>query len=281
MRRQFRPCAREICNLGVEHILYIDRLAEIKQMILDRGSLSVAELSQYFEVSGETIRRDLEKISNMDARIKKIHGGVYYENPESDMPYSSRKISVVEGKRKIAEACVQFIDDGDVIILDSSTTALSLADRLVAAEKRITVITNGLNIMECIKNAGNMELIAIGGRYNEGSMAFLGNRAIESMKQLQADKAFVSCSGLTAEHGVTDSNEDMACMRRAMLQQANIRYLAVDSNKVGRTKLHKIVDFDYLDAVFTNNPMPQKEVDAITQKGSRVYTDVKEAPGEK
>lgn len=254
-------------------MLYIDRLSEIKQMLLTRGSMTVTELSQYFGVSGETIRRDIEKMSTMDSRIKKIHGGVYYENPQSDMPYSDRMISVVEGKRQIAEACILYVEDGDVVILDSSTTALSLANRLVKAEKRITVITNGLNIMECVKNAKSMELIAIGGRYFDGSMAFLGSGATDAIKQLHADKAFVSCSGLDAEHGVSDSNEGMASMRRAMLRQASNRYLVADANKVGRTKMHKITDFENLHAIFTNSPMPQKETDAITKNGVRIIVN--------
>ena len=234
-------------------MLSVDRANNIKQILSKQNSVTVSELSLMFGVSGETIRRDLQKLSSEDPMIVRVHGGAYRLTPDGDPPYNFRQSSRIEEKKRIAAKCFEKISDGDFLFLDSSTTTLYLSKLIAASGYNLTVITNSLGVLNELCSRESIRMIALGGKYTDKSHSFVGGNTLSELSGLFAGKAFVSCSGLDMAFGLTHSNEEEAAIRKAMLMNSKERYMLIDSNKFGRCKTHGIIPMDNVDAVFTDS----------------------------
>ncbi len=151
--------------------LILEKLQEDKKVI-------VSELSQEFQVSEETIRRDLDKLDKDGLAVKSYGGAVLNENTSLDMPFNIRKKNNPAGKQKIAKIVETLIEDGDHIILDPSTTAVFIAKALKAKE-RLTVITNSIEVILELSDVSDWNIISSGGSLKEGYLALVGPRAIK------------------------------------------------------------------------------------------------------
>lgn len=234
-------------------MLSVDRTNSIKQILSKKNSVTVSELSLMFDVSGETIRRDLQKISSEDPTIVRVHGGAYRLTTDGEPPYNFRQSSRIGEKKRIAARCFEEIEDGDFLFLDSSSTALHLSKLIAASGLNLTVITNSLGVLNELCLIDSIRVIALGGRYADKSHSFVGSTTLAGLTDLFAGKAFVSCSGLDMSFGLTHNNEEEAVIRKTMLQNAKKRYVLIDSTKFGRGKTHGITAIDDIDAVFTDS----------------------------
>jgi DeoR/GlpR family transcriptional regulator of sugar metabolism len=231
----------------------------------DRKYCSVDELMTHFDVSPATIHRDISELAK-DEIIRRVRGGVsLVQNPSSleemEAPSSSfaARMNVnVEKKVKIAEQAVQQIHDGDVIFLDSSTTTLSLARQIQKLSlSRLTIITNSVLILqEFHLFPSNFYLISIGGNFSCQLNSFLGKTAIENLKRLRIDKAFISGVGMTAE-GVFTYHEDHAEFLKEVLNASREHYLLLDSTKFNRTGLFEICTLSTVDYVYSDIQVPE------------------------
>ena len=179
--------------------LILEKLQEDKKVI-------VSELSQEFQVSEETIRRDLDKLDKDGLAVKSYGGAVLNENTSLDMPFNIRKKNNPAGKQKIAKIVETLIEDGDHIILDPSTTAVFIAKALKQKE-RLTVITNSIEVILELSDVADWNIISSGGSLKEGYLALVGPRAIEGLGAFNVEKVVLSCKGLDMEKGITDGNE--------------------------------------------------------------------------
>lgn len=230
-------------------MLQVDRINLILQLLQENESVSVSDLSARFSVSNETIRRDLDKLCTMDSRICRAHGGAYMAVPNTDPPYQLRRVSLIEGKKRMAAACFPLIASGDCIMIDCSTTALQLIELLTKSSGKYTVITNGFDVIQEVASCKNINLVCIGGQFDYVSCSFVGNTALSVLSVYHADKCFISCSGISSDFGITDNSEDQAAIRRLMLQHSSTRILLADASKFDKSKTHsigKLCDIDYL-----------------------------------
>ena len=233
-------------------MLSVDRLNSIKQILAKEHSVTVAELSKAFNVSSETIRRDLDKLSAEDSMILRVHGGAYRVTADNDPPYTFRQSSKVDEKLRIANACMSMVDNGDFMSLDSSTTTLYLSKQIAKSSLRLTVITNSLGVVNELCSNENISIVCVGGRYTRDTHSFVGTSTLDELSNLFAAKAFVSCSGIDLGFGLTHNSDNEAAVRKIMLSNAKTRCLLIDANKFGRCKMHKIIGLENVDVVFTN-----------------------------
>lgn len=234
-------------------MLAVERIAAIEKALDSSESVTVAGLSRMFDVTEETIRRDLDKIMSRDSSVMRVHGGAYRQKPfDHEAPYHLRETLLVDEKERMARRSCEVLERSDTIMLDSSTTALYVAKHLKELDLGLTVITNSLRIAMELSECTATTLVLIGGLYRQASMSFVGYAATEALGQMHADKALVSCSGLHERFGLTDNNEGEAQIRRLMLRNAHRRFLLVDSDKFGRCKNYHIADMDGIESLFTN-----------------------------
>ena len=176
-------------------MLAAERRNRILEKVHENKKVIVNELSKEFDVSEETIRRDLDKLEEDGHVIKSYGGAVLNEKSSIDLPFNIRWKSNPSGKQKIADLISDEITDGDHIILDASTTAVFIAKN-IKQKRHLTVITNSIEILLELSDVSGWDIIATGGLLKSGTMSLFGKKAADSISSYNADKAFFSCKEL-------------------------------------------------------------------------------------
>lgn len=247
-------------------MLAAERRSIILQKAHDEGRVIVSEMSREFNVSEETIRRDLERLED-EGHVTKTYGGAVLNDKSSiDLPFNVRRTVNVQGKQAVARLVSDIVEDGDNIILDASTTAVMICKH-IKEKKRITVITNSIENMLELSDAEGFKIISTGGRLEHSSMALEGMRVTEIISDYNADKLFLSCKGIDMEKGIMDGNDEVACIKQAMLGAASKRYLTIDSSKFDRVTFSRIAGFDRIDAVITDTKPEAAWINFFEEQG--------------
>ena len=215
-------------------MLAIERRNRILEKLQKDKRVVVSELSRLYQVSEETIRRDLEKLENDGLVIKSYGGAVLNEHSIFDLPFNIRKNQMIAEKQRIASMIADMVRDGEAIMLDASSTAVYIAKGL-KDKKNLTLITNSMEIVIELLDMSDWRVLSTGGVSREGSFALVGTQTNRMLQSYHADKAIISCKGLDMAAGLTDSDELLADNKRTMLENAKERILAIDSSKFGAT----------------------------------------------
>ncbi len=229
-------------------MLKIERQDIIDQEINKQGFVLVPTMSEMLNCSEETIRRDLKEMESQ-GRLIRTHGGAYLiEKFDKTYPTNLRKSYYHQTKDCLAQRAIEHLQENDVVMLDSSTTCLALAEAMTRSQKTLTVITNSLQV--CLlcneSNINNINLVSLGGTFKRRTSSFADQHTIDQLKSYHADRAFISCPKLTVEYGLSDNHLSEALVRETMLRQARERYLIVDHTKFNSSAN---ILFDGLDSV--------------------------------
>jgi DeoR/GlpR family transcriptional regulator of sugar metabolism len=232
-------------------MLAVERRNLILEKLQDEKRVLVSELSELFDVSEETIRRDLDRLDKMGLATKTYGGAVLVESTSADMPFNVRKKKNLRGKRILADIIASLISDGDHIILDPSTTAVSIIKSL-QDKQRLTIVTNSIEVLVELADVSGWDVISTGGNLRENSLALVGPKAVESISTFNADKVIMSCKGIDMEKGITDANEMFSQVKKAMIRSAKQRILAVDHTKFEKVAFSQICEVTDIDMVVTD-----------------------------
>ncbi|OGO82149.1 MAG: DeoR family transcriptional regulator [Clostridiales bacterium GWC2_40_7] len=250
-------------------MLSVERKAQIKDIVMEKKSVTVTDLAKKFNVTEETIRRDLKSLEE-NGVLNRTYGGAYIvDGVINDIKASIRETIFNESKTNIAKISAELINHGDSIFLDSSTTACFICNEI--PNKRLTVITNSLLAVNRLKDNPNISLIAIGGAFNSTRMSFEGKSAILALERYFVDKAFLSCRSLSIEHGITDASEGSAEIRQLMLDHAKEVYLVADNTKFGKTSFVTIGNFDKIKAVIVDQTLSSEWHSFFEKKNIKLY----------
>ena len=251
-------------------MLPIERRGEILQKLMMDGKVVVNELAEKYEVTEETIRRDLEKLES-EGYAKKTYGGaVRNDNMTSELPYTVRKQTNVSGKKYIAEIIGSLISDGDSLLLDSSTTALFTV-KSIFNKSNITLVTNSVEILLDLPQGHDWNIVSTGGMYRSESMAFFGAAAEDVVSKYFADYAVLSCKGIDLEKGITDTRETFANLKKFFIKSAKKVILAVDHTKFNKISFVRLGDLDDIDIIVTDVEPDEKWKKLIEEKGIELY----------
>ena len=238
-------------------MLAIERRKIIMSILQENNSVMVPEMSKKFNVTEETIRRDLEKLEK-EGLLKRTYGGaVINENTNVDLPLNIREVTNIEGKQAIGLKVAEYIEDGDTILLDSSSTALAVASK-IKNKRKITVITNSVKIVLELADAKDCRVISTGGTLRENAMSFVGHMAEEVITQYNVDKAVVCCKGVDKVKAVTESNEMEAEMKKTMIKSADKVMLVVDHTKFDKVAFVKMINFEQVNILFTDEKLSEE-----------------------
>ena len=247
-------------------MLAIERRNAILSKLQTEKKVVVSDLSVLFDVTEETIRRDLEKLENEGLAKKTYGGAVLNESLNIDLPYIVRKKANVSGKQYIATLIGDMISDGDHIILDGSSTALFVSKH-IKDKKNITVITNSVEILLELSDRKDWNILSTGGSLKEGGLSLVGYQAERMISTFHVDLAVFSSKGLDIENGVTDSNESDAQIKKLILKASKKRILAVDSSKFDKTSFTKICEISDVDMIVTDSEPGEAWASALQSAG--------------
>ncbi|AIQ23338.1 DeoR/GlpR family DNA-binding transcription regulator [Paenibacillus sp. FSL E2-8871] len=231
-------------------MLIADRYERIVELVNERGSIRVSELSTLCQVTEETIRRDLDRLEKA-GRLLRSHGGaVSLRDRQPETPYAEREIMNAAEKQQIAREAVMMIKPGDRILLDASTTAWYMASHL--PDMPLTVLTNSIRVAAELSGKERIDVISTGGQLSRRSMSFVGHLAERSLELYHVDKMFFSCKGFHLERGASESNELQAMVKRKMISIAEQVILLCDSSKFGIQAFTHVATTSELDVVITD-----------------------------
>jgi DeoR/GlpR family transcriptional regulator of sugar metabolism len=231
------------------------RHQQIISFLKEAGQAKVHELSAKFQVTEETIRRDLAKLENDDLLIRK-HGGAVPQNTIPDeLSFDQRKIQNIKEKTVIAELALKHIEEGDTIFLDGSTTTWQMARNM--PDIPLTIISDSIRVLVSLSKHKNITLVSIGGVICPATQTMLGPNAISSIKNYYVDKYFFSCQGLDPDWGVSDNNYDVAAVKIAMIEQSNKHFLLLDNQKLNKRSLVLFASLKEVDHIITDSNTAQ------------------------
>jgi DeoR/GlpR family transcriptional regulator of sugar metabolism len=213
--------------------LKAERHHRIRKLVEQRGRVTVTELSEQFEVSEATVRRDLEEL---DGRgwIQRTHGGaVRIERATREPPMMQRINESRIEKQRIGQAAASLVQDGETIFLGSGTTVLEVA-RHLPQDMRLTVITNSLPVVNELTDRPNVEMIVIGGMLRQTELSMVGHIAEQAVREFRADRVFMGMRAIDARHGFTNDYLPETMTDRAVLDIAPQVIVIADHRKFGR-----------------------------------------------
>lgn len=246
-----------------------ERYAYIKQKLEQDGQVFVTELSELFNITEETVRRDIDKLQ-MAGVAKKVIGGAILnvENKRRNIHFYQRESENREKKRHIAEKATELLKGPCEIAVDSGTTGFELL-RQIRDREDIRVLTNSSIVLHEFSES-KIKLLSTGGMLNKDLLSLQGMIAKNAIGSCYLGYAFISSYGLSAEKGILDSYEEEAELKRIIMKQSDVVVLMVDSSKFNRTALVKIGDFKDIDYLITDKKPSDEWMDYLQQQGVKV-----------
>ena len=242
-------------------MLPLERQKKIIDLLTIRKVLKITELTEELDISVDTLRRDLNLLTSQ-GKIQKIYGGVKLAEPgfgESSM--DERMVSRLEEKDRIARKCSEYINDGDCIYIDSGSTTYQIA-KYVKFKKKLTVVTNSIPVVNELMHS-DVELLIIGGKIRRDEQSVVTYDYIFNFHQLNVLKAFICCSGITIDKGISDYNLEEAITRKKMIELSKEVYVAADSSKFGKDVTVSIAPLDQIDAIVTDSGIKKSFISAF------------------
>lgn len=250
----------QFCIIRIDILLAPQRHALILEDISKSNSVSIRALSDKLDVSRETIRKDIEHLSERNELTQVRGGAVRVQTVEPHI--SSRASTNPEGKNKIANIAVNLIPDGSSIIIDNGSTTQAIARALLWHHKDLVIYTNDLKIAEILIPTAR-EIIVLGGRVDPNELATHGLETIESLSKYRTQFSFVSAGGLNANDLFSDFTHEAAALRSCMLSHAEQPILVVDQNKFGAIGQVKLSPIPVATKVITDTEPPISIVEAL------------------
>lgn len=232
------------------------RQQRIADHVLAEGRVKAAALSESFDVSIETIRKDLLDLQEAGI-LERVHGGARARRIERESAYQRRRAVNTEEKAAIAAKAIHEIEDGSTIYLDYGTTTYALASELVRAGRSLTVVTNALPIANNLAEAADIEILVLGGYFRRNEFSLYGPVGEKAWAGIYVDAGFFGAAGIHPEAGMTNHHPlEVAVTQKALTHCRTVTALA-DSSKLGVIAVHQVSPLDQLDLLITDSsPSP-------------------------
>ncbi|MBF6057837.1 MULTISPECIES: DeoR/GlpR family DNA-binding transcription regulator [Thiomicrorhabdus] len=236
------------------------RQASILQQLKVKPLVLISDLAQEFHVSIETVRRDLDMLAEASL-LQRAHGGATSLSTAIEGTLNVRKQLFPKQRTAIAKTAEQLVENGQVIMFDSSATCVYLASRLAISRNYLTIITNSHAIAMAASGNPTHKVIMLPGLYRATEGSCYGSASIQAIRQYNADHCFSSGGSITVE-GVTEYDQDVAALKREMIQRARQTTILADHAKFGLGKLEIVCRLEELDYLITD----QQPLSAIANK---------------
>jgi len=212
----------------------IERIDLVENYIIENKKVTLDVLCEAFKVSKNTIRRDINFLADRGT-IKKVYGGVIASDDATHLntitPFSSRSTILKKEKDAICKYAASLVDDNDTIYIDTGTTSQNLIDYI--SDKHCTIITNSLQISLKAIPYPNLNIISLAGMLKRNTLSFVGNEAEFYLKTYNINKAFMCCTGITIENGLTNATYEEYLIKKTVIANSKTHILLADHTKFG------------------------------------------------
>lgn len=230
------------------------RLQYVEEFIHTNGTVSLEELCQQFQVSKNTIRRDVDKILEKGT-IQKVYGGVTSIS-HNLIPFENRDHTNPSEKMAIGKCAVQFVADNDIIFIDSGTTTRCMMDYLPRLNS-LTILTNSLDVISMAAKLDYVSLLTVGNHYKHKTKSFVSDD-LHVLDKYNITKAFIAATGVSIANGITNSDLFEYEIKKRVAQKAQEKYLLADISKFGKSTLLTYAQLSEIDGIVTSEPLPEE-----------------------
>lgn len=245
-----------------------ERQQAIAAQVMSQGRASVAELARIYDVTTETVRRDLAVLDRAGL-LRRVHGGavplraLHLVEPSVE----TREATRAGHKAAIARAAAEFLPrTGATVLFDAGTTTARVA-ALLPADRDLLVVTNSVPIAARVAATGSVSLQLLGGRVRGLTKAVVGEQAVRTLESMRVDIAFIGANGISARHGLSTPDPDEAGVKRAMVGCANFIVVVADSSKIGQEEFISFAAIDSVDVLVTDAGISPGDRALLTEHG--------------
>ncbi|MGA9254603.1 MAG: DeoR/GlpR family DNA-binding transcription regulator [Roseobacter sp.] len=230
------------------------RQPEILDIARREGKVSVEELATHFNVTLQTIRRDLSDLADA-GKLERVHGGAIHPSGTMNIEYEERRTLNEAEKAGIARTCVEHIPDGSSLFLNIGTSTEAVARELLG-HSGLLVVTNNMNVANILVANPDCQIILTGGALRRSDGGLVGAITIDSIRQFKFDIAVIGCSAMDDDGDLLDFDIQEVSVSQTILSRARKSFLVADHSKFTRSAPGRIASLSQIDALFTDQPLP-------------------------
>ncbi len=232
------------------------RHQQITRLVQEHGYLSITAASETFEVTPQTIRRDINALCKAGL-VQRHHGGAAAVLSTENVEYSDRKVLLLKEKQLIANMVSQHIPPRASLFINIGTTTEEVAKTLCGHD-RLKVITNNLNVAKILSGNPEMEVIVAGGLVRPKDSGIVGEAAIDFIRQFKVDIGIIGISGIDLDGTLLDFDYREVRAARAIIDNSRKVFLVADHTKFGRNAMVRLASIKEVDALFTDEQPPDE-----------------------
>jgi DeoR family glycerol-3-phosphate regulon repressor len=245
------------------------RQTEILELARAEGRVVVEDLAQRFDVTLQTIRRDLSELADA-GHLDRVHGGAVARTGVANIGYEQRRRMNEAAKAAIARACAQAIPENCSIIMNLGTTTEAVARELLT-HRNITVITNNMNVANILVANPGCDIMVAGGALRRIDGGLVGELTTQFFEQFKVDVAVIGTSALDHDGDLLDFDLAEVRVSKAIIRQARRTFLVVDHSKLDRSAPARLASLSEIDTVFTDRPLPNDLARKCAEWGTSVH----------
>ncbi|MES2980493.1 MAG: DeoR/GlpR family DNA-binding transcription regulator [Pseudomonadota bacterium] len=232
------------------------RQLKLLEAVRTTGSLTVEQLAESLGVTLQTVRRDVQRLSE-DGLLARFHGGVRVPTSTTEnLAYRQRESLNAAGKARIAEAVAERVPDNCSLILNIGTTTEAIA-RALLKHKGLRVITNNLNVAAILCSNPDCEVIVTGGVVRARDRGIVGEATVDFIRQFRVDIALIGISGIETDGSLRDFDYREVKVAQTIISHAREVWLAADVSKFNRTAMVELATLSQIDRLFTDESPPE------------------------
>lgn len=250
-----------------------DRLNQMEAYILSRGTVSLYALAEHFDVSLNTIRRDVADLMER-GHIRKVYGGVSVRHPQEAQPYSAllpiAKRAEMHKKQKniIGELAAGLVEENSVIFLDTGSTVPYMLPYLVG--KGVTIVTNSLNVMMEAAKHPDLKVLALGGMINYSTNTIIGE-AMFGLRSIRFNALFMAATALSVEWGASNNTYEEYRLKSELMKLHTQIYMLADSSKFGKNATYCYCPFSQIRGIVTDRVPNPSFLKAMRDTSIQLY----------
>jgi DeoR family glycerol-3-phosphate regulon repressor len=247
----------------------IRRHDQILKLLREKGFVTIEEMARQFDVTPQTIRRDINALSK-NGWVHRYHGGAVPASSTENVAYPGRKVLYLPEKQRIARMVARHIPDRASLFINIGTTTEEIA-RALCDHQGLKIITNNLNVASILSGNENFEVIVAGGLVRHRDGGIIGPLTIDFIQQFKVDYGIIGISGIDMDGTLLDFDYREVRAARAIIDNSRKTFLAADHSKFGRNAMVRLGGINEIDAVFTDRQPPQVMAELFSSADVKLY----------
>lgn len=234
-----------------------------------RGRLEASDLAQEFNVTSETVRRDLDALAELGL-VRRVHGGAIPVDERNTVPdLGARTGQMLAEKQWIAATAAKLLPEFGAVFLDAGSTTLPMTD-FVPQFADLTIVTNSLPLASALAMRGGPKVQTLGGVVRGSALAEVGPWAMQSLASLHLDLAIIATSGVSLDHAFSTPTSSEAVIKRAVIRSAKRVVVVCDHTKIGSNFFERFAELTDVDVLITDVGATPEQIEALRATGIEV-----------